>query len=1617
MTDSRTDIPSPSAPNFDQRVREALQTYLGRQGNPLDRGLTLRDMIESGLISLKDGYRLRPGGGGGLPLAPGPAATVDATPDLTPPPTPTGLTAVGAISHVFIEHDAPLYRQGHGHLRTRLYGKIVNTGDPLPTFGDATEIAQFSGTVYAHPSNPATTWRLWVKWESADGVLSASPAGGTNGIEAVTGQDVGALLDALAGQITESQLYADLGSRIDLIDTDAAGSVNDRIRTEAAGRITALLQEANARSAADSTLASTQEAIGTRTIDAASAILAEADARISAGSVIAAALDATGLQAGILAANAVNETARRVEDGFSIASTTSAITASQASTAAALQVERVVRATESEALSRQTSTLVSISGANVSALTMEQQTRAEETSASASQVTSLAATVGANAAAITSEQQARSDEASSAARQISTLSAATDAANAAIQVEQQARADQSSSLAQQTTTLASTTANATAGLLQEQLARTEENLATASAMIGLSSVVGDNTAGLKVEQQTRTDEASSSASQVAALVATAGSNSAAIQMEQLARSNETSATASQITSLSSAAGDNASTLKVLQQTQANAESASSAMNTTLASAVGGNAAAIQTELATRADADSASAGAVSTLAVASGVNTAGLFSEQQVRADASSSMASTVAGLAAVSSANSAGILAEQSARANAQTALAEQINTLSAATAENAASITNEQQARVDETVALATQVSTIQAEIISGAGDSIYRNFNGGVQLWTHARNGNPETVASATGARLDTDPDFGTCAEFTNFTAIGANIGPKEWMPVRPGRIYRLRAKFKVVTVASSAPMLFNTVIGCHTATKVVAGDGSAFSVNSTESISEPGVHEIESLFAHAGVSGSVSEFDPETALARPMLRANSNPDGSVIRVQFIKFEDITEELSLSAAIQTETLARANETGALASQITTLKASAGAAPGLSRLRFWGFDTGLEGWSSTYASASNGIATWAPTASNSSFIRSLSASEQYIGSQAPVIRARVRRLSGAGNWEGSLFHSTAAHVASTSYRKTISAPANPDVWNELEWDMSQLTTGGADYLDNEITALRIDLVSDAGTSVWEFDWIAVGTRSVTPQDAALQIEATTRALETGDLFAQYTVKIDVAGHVSGYGLASTANGSTPTSQFGVRANQFFVAPPFVILETAPTTDLYKGYVWVDSSVTPNVTRYYTGTEWSLSPQALPFSVQAGSAMINGVTVPAGVYMDSAFIRDGTITNAKIGNAAIDNAKISNVAADKLTAGSIAVGQYIQSTGYVAGTSGWKINGNGNAEFSNAVVRGTVYATNGQFWGTLLGGAATAYSSGLGFYAGGGTTTAGADYRWRVGSPTGARIQWTGSEIEVYNADNKLTLASGGVDYAAIIGAKPPAGATAGAPAGTLVNGVPVADITTAISSIDSKLDKASNTILSVATSGSAYVAGLRVGSLAWDVDGDWSSGKGIAITPNGILGHDGTKETFAIDSTTGEATFAGSLEAAGGTFKGTLTAEAVNAVNTINLAGQSVTIPIGSVVVDASSTELSTRMVIAGLEEDERVPVIFNVSARVPQTVMVYSEWRVNEGDWQTVGSDTVQGNGFAYIANEINYGGDGAINGIYDVRIRLGNEVSGSRRLSVQGFCAKR
>lgn len=451
MSDRRTDLPTHRAPNFEQRVREVLQTYLGRQGDPLDRGLTLRDLLQAGVVKVREGFTLRTGMAE-VPISAGDAVAPAYEPDLSAPPMPSGFEVAAAITHVFVKHDAPAYQQGHGPLRTRLYGLTLQAGDPLPTFDDAVEIAQFSGAVYAHPTNPSTTWRLWIRWESVDGGLSL-PAGGTNGLQATTGEDVGLLLDALAGKIGEPALLASLNSRINLIDAPTTG-----LTTKVAGLTSQV-------ASIQSTLADFE---AMPEYDPA-ATYAAGDLVKYSGGLYRATAATTG--------NLPTDTAywEKVGDYASLGDAVAA---------------HAFQLADHE-------TRISSTETGLAAEVTARQT--------------LAATVGSNTAAIQTEATTRAGADSALSTQISTLNS----------------------------TLTGSIGAVSAGLEQEQLTRANADTALAGSITTLTSAVNDNAAAIQTEATTRANADGALASQITTLQSTVNGNTAAIQTEATTRATET----------------------------------------------------------------------------------------------------------------------------------------------------------------------------------------------------------------------------------------------------------------------------------------------------------------------------------------------------------------------------------------------------------------------------------------------------------------------------------------------------------------------------------------------------------------------------------------------------------------------------------------------------------------------------------------------------------------------------------------------------------------------------------------------------------------------------------------------------------------------------------------------------------------------------------------------------------------------------------------------------------------------------------------------------------------------------------------------------------------------
>ena len=275
----------------------------------------------------------------------------------------------------------------------------------------------------------------------------------------------------------------------------------------------------------------------------------------------------------------------------------------------------------------------------------------------------------------------------------------------------------------------------------------------------------------------------------------------------------------------------------------------------------------------------------------------------------------------------------------------------------------------------------------------------------------------------------------------------------------------------------------------------------------------------------------------------------------------------------------------------------------------------------------------------------------------------------SGAAAQRVNGISATAASKIKTYYQASTSTPSSPtvgDIWFKTDLNNRAFRWSGSAWVetsDVRIVNLQASVVNkeeakigycsinpsslitkatcEAGGGTWIDQPLATAVKqvSVTTGYGTATIENTFSAIstDTGALKLTYSVKLDNNGYVTGFGLYNDGVGS---SGFIVRADKFIVG--------------------------------------SASNNTVPFQVDTGT----GVT-----YINIAAIKDASIISAKIGT----------IEATKITAGTIGsqtinlngATSILQSTGFVSGTTGWRIKGDGTAEFQNVTVRGSLNAAD----------------------------------------------------------------------------------------------------------------------------------------------------------------------------------------------------------------------------------------------------------------------------------------------------------------------------------------
>ena len=247
---------------FGESIKQNLDILQGQRGDKLDRAVTFRDLLDTGLVTLARGVTNFDGNASSVTIGTGLA-------NLDIPPAPTNLTANGAFQNIILRWDLKLYA-GHSHVQVWRH-----TSDEIASAKEIAQISGFTG-VYADPVGSGSVFYYWVRAINENDI--PGPFNSSSGTVGQTAVDADYMLTLLTDQITSSQLASTLEDRIDLIDAAATvqNSVAWQVAQEATARAAAITAEATARGTAITNEASAR----------ATAIAAEASARAAAISAI-----------------------------------------------------------------------------------------------------------------------------------------------------------------------------------------------------------------------------------------------------------------------------------------------------------------------------------------------------------------------------------------------------------------------------------------------------------------------------------------------------------------------------------------------------------------------------------------------------------------------------------------------------------------------------------------------------------------------------------------------------------------------------------------------------------------------------------------------------------------------------------------------------------------------------------------------------------------------------------------------------------------------------------------------------------------------------------------------------------------------------------------------------------------------------------------------------------------------------------------------------------------------------------------------------------------------------------------------------------------------------------
>ena len=265
-------------------------------------------------------------------------------------------------------------------------------------------------------------------------------------------------------------------------------------------------------------------------------------------------------------------------------------------------------------------------------------------------------------------------------------------------------------------------------------------------------------------------------------------------------------------------------------------------------------------------------------------------------------------------------------------------------------------------------------------------------------------------------------------------------------------------------------------------------------------------------------------------------------------------ITANSSAVSALTSSVTSQGNSITALASDVTTLQ------------------TGLTN--------ANGSIT-----ANSSAVSALTSTVTSQGNSITALASDVTTLqTGLTTANGNISANSSAVSALTS---TVTSQGNSitSVASDVTTLQTDLTNAETDISANSsaVSGLTSTVTSQGNTITAQASDITTLSTTVGNQTSSI----TSNTSSINGIEAKHTVKIDNNGHISGYGLISTANNGTPTSTFDVAADAFRIGA-------------------TDSS--------------GSAVETVPFAHYANARTVDGVTMPAGTYIENLFVEGARI-------------------------------------------------------------------------------------------------------------------------------------------------------------------------------------------------------------------------------------------------------------------------------------------------------------------------------------------------------------------------------------------------------------